>query len=134
MGEPKTRNVARKLYVNYLKRADECLTTAKGAFAAQQWNTSAINAIHSAIAGVDALCVYYLGKRHAGESHGDAIKLFNSIDLVPQELKVNAQRLSRMLGMKNMAEYEERLVLKSEAGKALKDAERLLAFARSKLP
>ena len=134
MGEPKTRNVARRLYVNYLKRADECLATAKGAFVAQQWNASAINAIHSAIAGVDALCVYYLGKRHAGESHGGAIKLFNSFYVAPQELQVNAKRLSRMLGMKNMAEYEERLVFKSEAEKALKDAERLLAFVLSKLP
>lgn len=134
MAEGKTRNVERRLYINYLKRADECLEAAKTSVGVSHWTASIINSIHAGIAAVDALCVYYLGKRHAGQRHEDAIKLFSSIDLEPKELRAHAQRISRLLGTKTPAEYEERLVRKPEAEKALKDVERLLAFARSKLP
>jgi hypothetical protein len=49
-------------------------------------------------------------------------------------LKNNANRLRSILGIKNMAEYEERLIRRGEAEKALKDAERFLAFVRKELP
>ena len=79
------------------------------------------------------MCVYYLGKRHSGESHNDAAALFKTIKST-EEFSTNANRILRILRMKNMAEYEERLVYKSEAGKIFKDCERLLAFVKSKLP
>lgn len=70
--EFKTRDVAKSLYVNYLKRAQECF---------------------------------------------DA-----------------ANRIIRILRIKNMAEYEERLVYKSEAEKTLQDSERFFDFIKKKLP
>jgi len=51
-----------------------------------------------------------------------------------QELTVNANRLRKVLSVKNMAEYEERLMRRSEAEILMKDTERFLAFARSQLP
>ena len=36
--------------------------------------------------------------------------------------------------MKNIAEYEERLIKRSEAEKIIKDAERLFDFIKNKLP
>lgn len=48
--------------------------------------------------------------------------------------KANAARLRRVVDIKNMAEYEERLVFRKEAEKALKDCERFLMFVRSELP
>lgn len=80
------------------------------------------------------MSVYFLGQRHAGESHEEAVKLFSTIRLKADEIKVNAKRISRILGIKNMAEYEDRLIYRSEAEKALKDAERLYQFVKSKLP
>ena len=130
----KTREVTKSLYTNYLKRAEECLHAAKNSFAIQEWNAATINAIHSCIATCDAMCVYFLGKRHAGESHNDAVNLFKTINIDDEEMNTNANRIIRTLRIKNKAEYEDRLVYKSEAEKALKDCERFFEFVRKKLP
>jgi len=79
MEKIKISKVERNLYVNYLVRAEECLSAAKNSLDLNQWNASAISAIHSGIASLDALCVYYLGQRHAGQNHEDAINLFKNI-------------------------------------------------------
>jgi len=130
----RTRDVAKSLYINYLKRAEECFHAAKNSFAIQEWNAATINAIHSCIAACDAICVYFLGKRHAGESHEDAVNLFKVIKDSGKEINTNANRILRILSVKNMAEYEERLVYKAEAEKALKDCERFLEYVRKELP
>lgn len=135
MEKVKVSKVERSLYANYLVRAEECLSAAKHSLSLNQWNASAISAIHSGIASLDALCVYYLGQRHAGQSHEDAITLFRSIkQLNRKDIDTIANRVIKILKMKNMAEYEERLVHQTEAHNILKDAERLLEAAKSRLP
>lgn len=129
----KTRDVQRSLYTNYVKRALECFNAAKMSYNNEEWTAAAINAIHSCIAGCDAMCVFYLGKRHAGESHNETITLFKSIG-GKEEISVNAKRLIRVLSIKNMAEYEERLVRRKEAEDAVKDCERFLEFIKKELP
>lgn len=130
----RTRDVEKSLYINYLKRAEECLHAAKNSFSIQEWNAATINAIHSCISACDAICIYFLGKRHAGESHNDAVTIFRTIKVDDQEINTNANRALRILRIKNMAEYEERLVHRSEAEKVLKDCERFLEYVRRKLP
>ena len=130
----KTRDVAKSLYTNYLKRSEECLHAAKNSFTLQEWNAATISAIHSCIAACDAMCVYFLGKRHAGESHGDAVNLFKTIKDNDEDLNTNANRILRILRTKNMAEYEDRLISRSEAEKILKDCERLFQYVKKELP
>ena len=79
------------------------------------------------------MCVYFLGKRHAGENHNDAVALFRTIKS-GKEIDTNASRIARILRIKNMAEYEERLVYESEAQKVLKDCERFLEYVIKQLP
>jgi len=128
-----TRDVAKSLYSNFLKKAEECLHAAKNSFTNQEWNATTINAIHSCIAACDAICVYFLGKRHAGESHENAVSLFSTIKS-GDEININANRMLRILRLKNMAEYEERLVHRSESEKILKDCERFLEYVKKQLP
>jgi uncharacterized protein (UPF0332 family) len=130
----RTRDVEKSLYINYLKRAEECLHAAKNSFSIQEWNAATINAIHSCISACDAICIYFLGKRHAGESHNDAVTIFRTIKVDNEEINTNANRVLRILRIKNMAEYEERLVHRPEAEKVLKDCERFLEYVRRKLP
>ncbi|MBI5196571.1 MAG: HEPN domain-containing protein [Nitrospirae bacterium] len=130
----KTRDVAKSLYTNYLKRAEECLHAAKISFDHSEWNAATINAIHSCIAGCDAMCVYFLGKRNAGENHNDAITLFKTIRVDDEGINTNANRIVRILRIKNMAEYEERLVYRSEAEKVLKDCERFFEYVKKEMP
>lgn len=75
------------------------------------------------------MCVYFLGKRHSGENHNDAVALFKTIKS-SEAFNTNANRLLRVLRMKNMAEYEDRLVYKSEAEKIYKDCERFWEFVK----
>ena len=119
-------------YSNYIKRAEECLTAAQLAYERAEWNSTAINSIHAVIAFADAMSVYFLGKRHSGENHNDAANLFKSIK-DDEDTSANANRIIRVLRMKNMAEYEERLVNRFEADKMLKDAERLAEFVKKKV-
>lgn len=130
----KTRDVEKSLYANYLKRAEECYHAAKNSFGTQEWNAAAISAIHAAIAASDAMCVYFLGKRNASESHNEASALFKTIKSDNEEISTNSNRIARIVGIKSMAEYEERLVFKTEAEKILKDCERFLAYVKTKLP
>ena len=129
----RTRDVEKSLYINYFKRAEECLRGAKNSFNNQEWNAATISAIHSCIAACDAMCVYFLGKRHAGENHNDAVALFKTIKY-GEGINTNANRITRILRIKNIAEYEERLIFKSEAEKVFKDSERFLDYVKKQLP
>ena len=128
----KTRDVPKAQYSNYLQRVEECLSSARTACEREEWNSSAINSIHAVIALADSVCVYFFGKRHSGEDHNDAAKLFKSVK-DDEDTATNANRISRVLRMKNMAEYEERLVTRSEAQKILQDAERLAEFVKKRV-
>jgi hypothetical protein len=128
----KTKDVSKASYTNYLKRAGECFNASLYSMQAQEWNAAAINAVHSCIAACDAMCVYFLGKRHSGETHNDAAILFKAIKNT-DEYNSNANRIVRILRMKNMAEYEDRLVYKSEAEKIFKDCERFWGFVKEQL-
>lgn len=114
-----------------MQKAQECFNASQKALQGQQWNATAINAIHCTISACDAMCVYFLGKRSAGEDHNQAVVLFKTIKNT-EEFTTNANRIVRILRMKNMAEYEERLVYKNEAEKMFKDCERFLEFVKSK--
>jgi len=130
----KTRDVEKSLYTNYLKRAEECYHAAKNFFAAQEWNATTISAIHAVIAASDAMCIYFLGKRNVSESHNEAAALFKTIKSDDEEINTNVNRIARILSIKSMAEYEERLVFRAEAEKVLKDCERFLEYVKAKLP
>lgn len=130
----KTRDVDKSLYSNYLKRAEECFHAAKNSFSIQEWNASVINAIHACIAASDAVCVYFLGKRHAGDSHDDAGALLKTIKQNNESLNTNINRFGRISAIKNIAEYEDRLIYENEAEKVLKDCERFLEYVKKELP
>jgi len=80
------------------------------------------------------MCIYFLGKRNANESHNEAAALFKTIKADDEEINTNANRISRILSIKNMAEYEDRLIFRAEAEKVLKDSERFLEYVKTKLP
>jgi hypothetical protein len=130
---PKTKTVQKALYTDYLMRSEECLQAVKDALSRKAWNAAAICCIHSSIAASDAMCIYYLGKRHSGEDHNQAVSLFRQIKTDDDLHVKNTKRLSHLLSIKNMAEYEARLLFQNEAEKILKNCERFIAYVRKKL-
>ena len=62
-----------------------------------------------------------LGVRHAGERHEDAIGLLQTVNLPREIVKTKSRQLSRLLAIKNAAEYEERLMTEKDAIEAVRD-------------
>ncbi|MCK4809696.1 MAG: hypothetical protein KAS99_02010 [Candidatus Omnitrophica bacterium] len=131
--KPTTKDVEKSFYSNFMKRAQECFHAAQYSYKHEEWTATAISAIHSTIAACDAMCVYFLGQRAAGASHNEAITLFKAIDN-SKEISTNANRIAQIIRTKNIAEYEKRLIFKSEAEKILNACKKFLEFAKKKLP
>ncbi len=129
----RVRHVDKSLSRNYLKKSEECLKTAKECFINGRWNATVINAVHCGISACDSLTVFMLGVRHAGERHQDAISLLQTVNLPKDVIISKSGQLSRLIGIKNAAEYEERLMKESEAKEAIRDAERFFNWVKGLL-
>jgi HEPN domain-containing protein len=131
--EIRTRAVSRKLYKNYLRKAEEFYRSMEQAYHTNDWDACVVNAIHCAISSADAITVFYLGFRHAGEKHQDVLQLLQEIDFDSKEIQSKNRQLSSLLSIKNRAEYEERLIGRSDAEDALKAAKRFHEWVKDKL-
>jgi len=127
------RHINKSLFSNYLKKSEECLGAALECLRSARWNAAVINAVHCGISACDALTVFMLGVRHAGERHEDAISLFQTVGLSKDVLTAKSKQLSRLLGIKNAAEYEERLMNENDAREAVQDAERFFSWVKEYL-
>jgi len=126
----RVRHVNKSLFENYLRKSEECLDTALKCLKTRRWNAAVINAVHSGISACDALTVFMLGIRHAGERHEDAISLLQTVGLPRDILASKSKQLSRWLGIKNAAEYEERLMNENDAKEAVRDAETFTSWVK----
>lgn len=129
----KTRRVRKELHRNYVEKARESLEAAKESLRARRWNAATINAVHCGISATDALTVFMIGVRHAGDRHEDAITLLQTLSLPRDALTIKGRQLSRLLATKNAAEYEERLIKEKEASEAVRDAERYFEWIENLL-
>jgi len=129
----RVRHIDKSLFKNYLRKSEECLDTASECLKRGRWNAAVINAVHCGISACDALTVFVLGVRHAGERHEDAISLFQTVGLPRDVLTAKSRQLSRLLGIKNAAEYEERLMNENDAREAVRDAERFFGWVKEYL-
>lgn len=120
-------------YRNYWKKAQEFYDTMEEALHRKKWNATALNAIHSAISANDALLVCFHGVRSTSPKHDDAIKLLLSL-VKHEETKKNSSHLQKLIAMKNIVEYEDRLFFQSEALTLAKHARRFLNWVESILP
>jgi uncharacterized protein (UPF0332 family) len=131
--KPVTKRVEKSFYSNFMQRAEECFHAAQYSFDNKEWTAAVISVIHATIAACDAMCVYFLGYRSSGESHNESIMLFKTIRN-SKEISTNANRIAQIIRIKNIAEYEKRLIFKSEAERIMKDCRRFLEFTRKELP
>ena len=133
MVEIRTKPVDRHKFKNYLKKADEHYKAMELSYGAGLWTASVVNAIHCAINSTDALTVFYLGFRHAGDRHHDVLQLLQKLDIDKSELRSKSQQLSNLLLIKNAAEYEERLMDAKDAENARKACDRLYSWVKENL-
>ena len=128
----KTRSVSRERHATYLKKAREFLRAAESSLKSSDWDAVGLNAVHAAISAADALLVYYGGVRSTGDSHHDVAGLLRQ-HIKDEQLGPKIQTLSKVLGYKNLAAYEDREVTEAEGRDAERLARRFLDWAQSRL-
>lgn len=129
----KTTSVPKSDYLNYLKKAEEFLSTMQDSLIKEKWNSAGLNAIHSAISASDAVLVCLHGRRSTSPKHDDLIRLFSTL-VKHKDAEQNINHLRKLIAMKNIVEYGQKLISQSEAITLSKHAERFFEWTRLILP
>jgi len=122
------------MFRNYVRKSDEFERAAAGAAAREDWDAAVANAVHSGMSMADAVAVFYLGKRSAGQQHEESISLLSETSIDRKGVDRAASHLKDLLKVKNLAEYEERLLRQRDSEHALRHLGRFKSWARGKLP
>ena len=129
----RTRSVEKTRYLLFLDRAVEFLDAARDCLSRGHYQAAVSNAVHAAIAAVDAVTVFHVGKRGVPQRHEDAVHLLGTLGLPESEVEPRTRQLRRLLGLKTKAEYTDDLVTAHEAEGSVQDAERLVAWAKKRV-
>lgn len=128
-----TKHVDRDEIPQYFKKALQFSKSMHAAFSEANWDAVGLAAVHAAISANDALTGFIAGVRPAGPKHDDAVDLFRR-NFTDQESQEAAEDLRWLIRKKSLVEYESRALTEKEATEAVERADRLLEFARSRLP
>ena len=124
------RPVEKAQYVVFLDRAEKFVAMASAAPTRGRYQAAVSNAVHAAIAAVDAASILRAGVRSASQRHEDAVHILGMLRLPESELEPRARQLRRLLGLKTKAEYADGLVTAREAEDSVQDAELLVAWVK----
>lgn len=128
--EIRTSYVPKSDYINYLKKAEEFFSSAQDSLIKEKWNAAGLNAIHTGISSADALLVSLHGIRSTSPKHDDTLKLLTSL-VKHKGLEENISHLRSLISMKNLVEYDQRLITQREAVNLSKHSERFLAWIKT---
>jgi len=132
-GKFKIGKSSKEDYKKFLKKADEFYEMMQQSLMKEKWNAAGLNAIHTGISANDALLTFHFGLRSISPKHDDAVKLLISM-MKRNDVEIKAKHLRRLISMKNLVEYDGRLLSRSEAESLAKNAERFLVWVKSLLP
>ena len=122
----RTRIVDKFKYKNFLQKGREFYEEMNVAYSAKRWNAVGLNGIHCVISCCDALTVYFLGKRSAGERHEEVVKLLQQIGDIDK--KVINQKIAQVLDVlrpKTRVEYHAEVFSEKEAVVVVKQTKRV---------
>ncbi len=133
MKKIKTREVDHSQWSNYLKVAKEYLAGAKDHHKSRRYIGCCGDAVHCVIAANDALTIRFLGKKSVSSNHSDASTLLRQTSPDDKDILHQMARFQRIIGLKNVAEYDGGKVDEKDADMSLKDAQRFLEFVEKKI-
>lgn len=125
-----TRELSPAQAVNFLRKAESHLASALEAAAGERWDTAALLSVHAAISAGDATCVARAGVRPVSQTHMDQVRLIQQLFSNDDEARKVSSQLAALLDRKNTIEYEARLSRREDAEIAVKQAERIVNWAR----
>jgi HEPN domain-containing protein len=111
----------------YLGKAEEFLAAAEDSLGTGYTLAATSLAVHAGISACDAICGARTGQRSAGEDHQNATVLLGQAGREGSEA---ARVMTRLLPLKNRAEYEPEDVPKASARRAVEQAGKLVEIAR----
>lgn len=130
MAQPgRTTEVPRREASILVAKAQEFLTAASVAAAAEQHDAALLTAVHAAIVANDGVCVALLGRRSADPDHQRAVDLLESAAEHEEDIAVRARQLRSLLAKKNFVAYEARRATAAEARDGIERATRFVAWA-----
>jgi HEPN domain-containing protein len=129
----KVGKTSKQDYKKFLKKADEFCEMMRQSLNKKKWNAAGLNAIHTGISANDAVLIFYFGLRSISPKHDDAVKLLISM-MKREDTGTKAKHLRHLISMKNVVEYDGRLLSQQEAESLAKNAERYLVWVKSLLP
>lgn len=116
-GKFKIGKSSKEDYKKFLKKADEFYEMMQQSLMNEKWNAAGLNAIHSGISANDALLTFHFGLRSISPKHDDAVKLLISM-MNRDDTEIKAKHLRRLISVKNLVEYDGRLLSKRKRGQA----------------
>ena len=125
----RVKHVSREKYNGFVEKAEQYYTGMKSEFKEGRPNNSVTMAVHCAISWTDAFTVYRLGRKSSSQSHGEAVSLLK--DAKSSDEKKKAQIMKNLLvliDMKTPAEYEDGILSKNDAKRAINLCEKIRAF------
>ena len=133
--QSKTRSVSEQQVRAYLEKSGEFLRRSLASLAEEDFNAAGLLAVHAAISANDAVTGQYGQKRSAGEEHQKAADLLREVAPTgAREWQLQANRLNRIVGKKNLISYEGRHLTPKESSWLVEQAERFVGWAKEVVP
>ena len=131
----KTRSVSEQQIRAYLEKAVEFMRRSQASYAEEDFNAAGLLAVHAVISANDAVTGQYGQMRSAGEDHQKAADLLREVAPTgAREWQLQANRLHRIVGKKNLVAYEGRHLTSKESSWLVEQAERFVGWAKEVVP
>ncbi len=118
----------------FLAKAKKFVEGAQALMENGNWDSAAVLSVHATISACDAVTAKYLNCRCSSAEHLDVLGLIDELPAVADsEKKTKKEQIRHVLGLKNIAEYEDRSIDERTARELLTRAERIVDWAASKL-
>jgi len=121
----------------FLSEARRFWEVAETAYDPDHINQAASQAIHAVIAANDALCMFLIQDRPAGESHTQAVQFLRRACAGTeweQEAATRVRQFADVLQLRSAVEYQGRPIKRERAERLMKQAKRFVEWAETVLP
>ena len=116
---------------DYLRKAEDNYMAMLSALNDSNFNAAGTLALQCAISSADAICVYEKGVRSISDNHFDVCDLVSSLSLADAKEKANLLR--RVIGKKNLVQYERRNITRPEVEEMVKAVSRFHQWVSSNI-
>ena len=104
---------------DYFIKATDFFEIMEISYSEGRWNAVGLNAVHCAISSSDSLLAKNGGIRNISQDHKEAADILIKTVKGP-DVKLHADKLRKILGLKNLIAYERRLFTETDATNIIK--------------